>query len=228
MNVLFTFIFSHLIQLSHLLLGRFYSTTGFDYEEVDRYNLRIEAKSGSSSEVASVPVSIKVTDSPDPPQFSQSSYTVSVAESTGIGNTVPSTNFIINDRDTSSEQFDCSLENIESPKVIEHFRTVQSGGECRLVIKKKLDSYYTKEFKFDIQATDQNFRHMYARASVVVKVDDENDHSPVFSKTSYWVSVPSSPSTGSDLVELLAIDRDTGVNGEVRYELVTNQAGANR
>lgn len=223
---LVVFVFS-LITLSYYFPGRFYSTSGFDYEEVDRYNLRIEATSGPSNEVASIPVSIKVKDSPDPPKFSKPSYAISIPENTGVGTTV-STSLVINDRDTSNDQFDCSLENVVSVKVIEHFRAVQSGSECKLVIKKKLDSYDTQEFKFDIQATDQNFRHMYARASVVVKVDDVNDHSPKFSKTSYWVSIPSSPSIGKDLIEFSAVDRDTGTNGEVRYELVTNQADSNR
>jgi hypothetical protein len=190
---------------------------------VDRYNLRIEASSGSSKEVESTPVSIIITGEKDAPAFSKSTYSISVPEDTGVGTTIRSIMMSIIDSDTSSDQFDCSLEKITSPQTTEHFRIVQNQGACLLVLKKKLDSYVTQNFKFEVRATDRAFKHMYASANVDLTVKDTNDHKPEFSKTSYWVSVPSSTPSGRKLMDISAVDRDTGSNGDVIYELTRGQ-----
>ena len=191
----------------------------FDYEDVDRYNLRIEASSGSSKEVESTPVSIIITGEPDVPQFSKSSYEIKIPEDTSVGTTIRSQMMSIIDSDTSADQFDCSMEKVTSLETIEHFGIVRSQGACLLVLKKKLDSYMTKSFKFEVRATDRVFKYMYAKADVTVTVQDVNDHTPEFSKKSYWISVPSSTPADRKLLELLAVDRDSGTNGDVIYEL---------
>ena len=76
--------------------------------------------------------------------------------------------------------------------------------------------------RFQVRATDKNFKHMYATASVVIRVKDENNHAPVFSQMSYWTSVPSNTAVGNELLTIQAEDKDTGKNAEITYSLLSS------
>ena len=58
---------------------------------------------------------------------------------------------------------------------------------------------------------------------VVISVSDHNDHSPVFAKAQYNVTVSESATVGSSIVQLLATDRDAGINGYVTYTIVAGE-----
>lgn len=194
----------------------------------DKYQVRVEAVSGSSQKTVSTDVTITISDEKDPPSFSESSYTISLQESTPASTTV-STGIRIIDKDTSSDKFECSMEKITTLETIDYLSVIQNGEECKLVTKKQIDSSVTPRFEFEMRATDKNFRDMFATASVVVNVADENNHDPVFSQTSYWVSVSSDVPKGTNILTLSTMDKDLGSFGEVTYQLgVLGSSGASR
>ncbi|NWW70126.1 PCD23 protein, partial [Climacteris rufus] len=63
-------------------------------------------------------------------------------------------------------------------------------------------------------------------AQLYVTVLDENDHSPLFAKTQYQISVTEDLEEGSAILDLSASDEDDGLNGEVTYSLLDDTYGA--
>jgi hypothetical protein len=122
------------------------------------------------------------------------------------------------------------MEKITTLETIEYLSVIQDGGECKLVTKpgKQIDSSVTPRFEFEMRATDKNFQNMFATASVVINVVDENNHAPEFSQTSYWVSVSSAVSKGTSILQLSTYDKDLGSFGEVTYQLTVGSADFSR
>ncbi|NXM60853.1 PCD23 protein, partial [Illadopsis cleaveri] len=63
-------------------------------------------------------------------------------------------------------------------------------------------------------------------AQLYLTVLDENDHSPLFAKTQYQISVTEDLEEGSAILALSASDEDAGLNGEVMYSLIDDTYGA--
>ncbi|NWS23637.1 PCD23 protein, partial [Polioptila caerulea] len=63
-------------------------------------------------------------------------------------------------------------------------------------------------------------------AQLCLTVLDENDHSPLFAKTQYQISVTEDLKEGSAILDLSASDEDAGLNGEVMYSLIDDTYGA--
>ncbi|NXR83458.1 PCD23 protein, partial [Pycnonotus jocosus] len=63
-------------------------------------------------------------------------------------------------------------------------------------------------------------------AQLHLTVLDENDHSPLFAKTQYQISVREDLEEGSAILDLSASDEDAGLNGEVTYSLIDDTYGA--
>ncbi|NXP33060.1 PCD23 protein, partial [Leiothrix lutea] len=63
-------------------------------------------------------------------------------------------------------------------------------------------------------------------AQLHLTVLDENDHSPLFVKTQYQISVTEDLEEGSAILDLSASDEDAGLNGEVMYSLIDDTYGA--
>ncbi|NXC94419.1 PCD23 protein, partial [Certhia familiaris] len=63
-------------------------------------------------------------------------------------------------------------------------------------------------------------------AQLCLTVLDENDHSPLFARTQYQISVTEDLEEGSAILDLSASDEDAGLNGEVTYSLIDNTYGA--
>ncbi|NXB66969.1 PCD23 protein, partial [Struthidea cinerea] len=63
-------------------------------------------------------------------------------------------------------------------------------------------------------------------AQLYLTVLDENDHSPLFAKTQYQISVTEDLEEGSAILDLSASDEDDGPNGEVMYSLIDDTYGA--
>jgi len=55
--------------------------------------------------------------------------------------------------------------------------------------------------------------------SLGVRVSDENDNTPTFDRPLYVVNVAENHAANVVITRVLALDGDTGVNGDVRYRL---------
>ena len=53
----------------------------------------------------------------------------------------------------------------------------------------------------------------------VVYVEDCNNHSPIFLSPRYEASLSNMAATGSQVVQVKALDKDTGSNADITYSL---------
>lgn len=86
-----------------------------------------------------------------------------------------------------------------------------------LTLTTVLDRETVGQYDFNIIAYDGGNPPKSAFQRVIVQVTDENDNVPVFQQASYDVSVRQDDPVGSEVVKVIATDRDWGSNGAVRY-----------
>ena len=197
-------------------LGRFSATGSFDYESVREYPIQAQASSGPQ-QVTSAAITITVTDAKDPPKFSKNKFVFTLNELTPSGT---SRGLVITDEDTNWKQFACTIENIRSVDIVNHFKAILDSGECKLVTQSTFDHFKTPKFTFEVRATDTNNRNMYASAEVEFVIEDTNNNAPVFSQSSYWASVSSNFPVRNSILKISATDKDSGSFGEITYELL--------
>lgn len=72
-----------------------------------------------------------------------------------------------------------------------------------------------------VQATDGGIPQMFARVSVIIYVQDENDNAPTFHKSSYEIAIPEDIPGGTSLLSVKASDKDGSFpNNKVVYRIL--------
>ncbi|CAF92207.1 unnamed protein product, partial [Tetraodon nigroviridis] len=104
----------------------------------------------------------------------------------------------------------------------DHFRLeVRDKGEDGkipiLVLHKSLDRETAGSHSLVLTALDGGKPPKSGEMTILVKVLDVNDNTPVFSKDAYSVMLPENAPLGSAVVQVNATDLDEGQNGEVYY-----------
>ncbi|XP_064191411.1 protocadherin-23 [Anguilla rostrata] len=74
---------------------------------------------------------------------------------------------------------------------------------------------------YDILVKAEDQGGLSTQTYVHIEVEDLNDNRPVFSPESYVTSVSSHTQPGTELVNVIAADRDSGTHGQVSYELLS-------
>ena len=85
-----------------------------------------------------------------------------------------------------------------------------------------LDREDTDVYSFDIIATDSGTPERRATTSVLVRLMDVNDNSPVFNNVPDTINVEMSATVGYVLLSILATDADEGRNGTTDIELTSS------
>ncbi|XP_077869641.1 LOW QUALITY PROTEIN: cadherin-23 [Saccoglossus kowalevskii] len=80
-----------------------------------------------------------------------------------------------------------------------------------------LDREYIQAYNITIQARDGGMDPNVAIATVQIEIEDDNDHSPLFTANSYEVSVLENATRGTSLIVLSASDGDIGTNADINY-----------
>ena len=185
-------------------------TQSVDFEQTPVYSLLLTARDGGSpaltgSAVAIVTV-IDVND--NRPQFSMSSYTVTVAESESIGAVVFTAQ--ATDADSgSNQQITYSLGESSPPQ----FTIDSQTGDVNVTAPLALVNY-----TLTIVATDSGMPPLADSAFLQIFVTDTNER-PVFTQSSYSVTLAESEEVGSPLLQVSATDTDVGVNAQIVYSI---------
>ncbi|CAH8512762.1 unnamed protein product [Schistosoma mattheei] len=82
--------------------------------------------------------------------------------------------------------------------------------------------------KTEIQRTINNYRSHTASIMITITIQDENDNDPVFirpNSTNHMILLNPTAIPGQSLSQLLAIDPDEGLNGQVSYAIKGETAG---
>jgi hypothetical protein len=178
-----------------------------DYEFQQSHNFNVTASdSGSSQLSAEEQVSVTVLNVNDnPPQFSQDVYEFNVPENSMLNVKVTAT-----DADLDQITF------IPSSGFTPYFELGTFIGIITNAQDISLDYETQPQFELIVEATDGFFSSF---ANVTINVLDQNDFEPVFLSSSYSAVINESLPIGSSVLQVTAMDGDSGSNAEIEYIL---------
>ncbi|XP_052046679.1 protocadherin-8 isoform X2 [Apodemus sylvaticus] len=108
----------------------------------------------------------------------------------------------------------------------EHFRLQPAyAGSYLVVTAASLDRERIAEYNLTLVAEDRGTPPLRTVRPYTVRVGDENDNAPIFTKPVYEVSVRENNPPGAYLATVAARDPDLGRNGQVTYRLVEAEVG---
>lgn len=154
------------------------------------------------------------------PQFTKDLYLVNISES------IKEESIILQlhatDADEDKKIF-YTLHGSKDPSSLQFFRIDSVTGN--VVVTQRLDYEKNKRHVLTVIAKDQGTPAKRNYAKIIVTVFDHNDHNPEFTSKILQSKIPESSTIGSKVVQLNAIDRDSGQNGEVKYSIVSGNVG---
>ncbi|NXN86745.1 PCD23 protein, partial [Bombycilla garrulus] len=193
-----------------------------DHEVQEHYSLTVMAvDDGSPALSATQVLTIVVLDVNDEtPAFLKQLYETAVHENRDPGE------FVIR---VEAVDRDAGLNSLLQYEILagagyEKFKMNSDTGE--LVTAASLDKETQEVFCEISMNASRVGSESDSTAQLYLTVLDENDHSPLFAKTQYQVSVREDLEEGSAILELSASDEDAGLNGEVMYSLIDDTYGA--
>uniref|UniRef100_A0A8C4R486 Cadherin, EGF LAG seven-pass G-type receptor 2 n=1 Tax=Eptatretus burgeri TaxID=7764 RepID=A0A8C4R486_EPTBU len=87
-----------------------------------------------------------------------------------------------------------------------------------------LDRESMDQHQFIVLGTDRQHRRK-ASCTLLIDVQDRNDHRPQFKEKEYHGSISENPYEGQPLLQVLATDQDTGLNARIHYRIVSEEGG---
>ena len=189
-----------------------------NYEEQSRYELVVEAEDNLElHRVANVTIVVNVIDLNDNvPRFINRNNVVTVKEGVAVGHLL----------------YTCRTEDLDSgdngrvvysiKRTTGHFVIHQTSGDVRT--NGSLDFETSESHVIYVVARDQGTPSSHsAEFKIEVKVQDENDNSPLFHNSSQIVRVAENNAVDKLILTLNASDADAGDNGKFYFTLVPNE-----
>ncbi len=199
--------------------GEIFVVETLDYEDGAEYVLEVTARDKSADPLPTIAkVKIHVRDLNDhAPQITVNSDApdghVEVSEDALIGAFVAHITVIDPDGGDNG-RFTCDLDDTS------HFRLLRLyDTEFKIVTNSLLDRERQPAYNVAIVCTDQGSTPQASTKRVEIRVADINDHAPVFVPEFYNAIIAENNPIGAPIIQVNATDRDTGPNGEIRYEL---------
>ncbi|KAF4082055.1 hypothetical protein AMELA_G00147240 [Ameiurus melas] len=188
-----------------------------DAENQSLYNLTVQVTDGTNT--ATTQVHIRVLDCNDnTPVISQPVYQVSVLENTQVNTE------ILHIKATDNDELAKLSYSIHGSVDLVSMRMFRIDvGTGVLYTADVLDYETCTQHILTIMVKDQEFPYYRDLARIIVTIEDSNDQSPIFTQTVYDGVVTDSAFLGIPIVQVSALDRDTGRNKELVYSL--NQVG---
>ncbi|EDW19762.2 fat-like cadherin-related tumor suppressor homolog isoform X3 [Drosophila mojavensis] len=191
-----------------------------DYETQTSYNLSISVTDGSN--IAHTWLYIQVVDTNDnAPQFTKEIYHVNISENIEEESVIMQLH--ATDRDEDKKLF-YQLHATQDPSSLTLFRIDSISGN--VIVTQKLDFEKTSQHILIAFVKDQGTPGKRNYAKLIVNVHDHNDHPPEFTAKIIQSKVPESAAIGSKIVQVMAIDRDSGKNAEIRYSIISGNVGS--
>ncbi|XP_075902624.1 protocadherin alpha-3-like [Nelusetta ayraudi] len=149
------------------------------------------------------------------PSFSTNSQSIEIAEST-----LPGTKFLV----LSAYDADVGKNGISTYTLSQndHFSLAVNKGDTvspELILQKTLDRERQSEIKLTLTAIDGGTPPKSGTSQIIITVLDNNDHTPVFSKTLYKVRLSENVPPGTSVITVSATDADDGPNSEITFSL---------
>nr|XP_057940770.1 protocadherin-23 isoform X2 [Doryrhamphus excisus] len=194
-------------------------------------HLLVEARdSGDPVRSTITSIDVLIVDANDhAPLFHQDVYTISVSEDTPTGATLLT--LFASDQDCSPENtyldYAITKGNTGKPFCLQ-VKATQTENQMKnvgkLVLCGSLDHETTESYFLTVSVSDRGTPALNSSAIVRVTVTDSNDNAPVFSSTEYHARVSESSPMGASVVQVRAQDPDLGINGFLRYDIVSGDS----
>ncbi|XP_026231627.1 protocadherin-8 [Anabas testudineus] len=196
-----------------------------DFEKRRSYELHIKASDlGANSVPSSCRVVIDIVDVNDnAPEISIKPMTSSSDGVAYITEAAAAESFVAlistSDRDSGSNGYvRISLLGHE------HFTLQQAYGDTFMIVTTTtLDREKTPEYNLTVVAEDLGSPPFKTVRQYTIRVTDENDNAPLFSKSLYEVAVLENNIPGSYVTTVVARDPDVGKNAKVSYKLIDSE-----
>ncbi|KAL9905398.1 fat-like cadherin-related tumor suppressor homolog isoform X2 [Glossina fuscipes] len=199
--------------------GNILLSKSLDWEAQNSYNLTISVTDGSH--VVQTHLFVHVVDTNDNrPQFTKDIYLVNISESIEEESIIMQLH--ATDQDEDKKIF-YTLHGSRDPSSLLYFRVDSITGN--VIVTQRLDYERNNCHVLTVIAKDQGTPAKRNYAKIIVLVHDHNDHAPEFSNKIVQRKIPESTTVGAKIVQLNAIDKDSGLNGEIKYTLVTGNVG---
>nr|XP_055072452.1 protocadherin-8 isoform X2 [Misgurnus anguillicaudatus] len=193
-----------------------------DYEDETTYEIDVQATDLGHNPVPSMcKITVNVRDVNDnPPEISITPITpltdgvAHVSEATGPDILVALIS--IKDKDSGANgQVSCTLNGGHG-----NFRLKRAyEGSYTIVTMAALDREKLPEYNLTVVAEDFGAPPLRTVTSFIIKLTDVNDNAPVFSAKIYEGFIEENQLPGTYITTVLASDQDSGLNGEITYEL---------
>nr|XP_060630204.1 protocadherin gamma-B5-like isoform X18 [Anolis sagrei ordinatus] len=99
---------------------------------------------------------------------------------------------------------------------------------AELVLQKPLDRESEQTIHLILTALDGGEPRKSGTAQIRINVTDANDNPPIFTQDVYKISLHESAPIGSQVLQVLASDKDEGTNAQIRYEFSNIPANSQR
>uniref|UniRef100_A0A9J7YZL0 FAT atypical cadherin 3b n=1 Tax=Cyprinus carpio carpio TaxID=630221 RepID=A0A9J7YZL0_CYPCA len=190
-----------------------------DAETQSLYNMTVQVTDGTDT--ATTQIYIKVLDSNDnSPIFSERTYEVLVSEDTPADTEV----LRVRARDKDERaKLSYSIHGSVDPASMRMFRI--NPGTGVMYTADRLDYETRTQHILTIMVKDQEFPYYRDLAQIIVTLEDANDQPPFFTRTIYDSTVFESAPPGTSALQVIALDRDSGRNGEIVYSIDAGNTG---
>lgn len=180
----------------------------------------VRAQDGGSPEKESVvPVSIRILP-PEVllPKFSAPFYSYTLSEDTPVGTEID----IIRADHPQTLLYSLVKGNTPESNRDEYFVIDKQNG--RLKLEKSLDHETTKWYQFSVlvQYMNEDYK-VVSSVDVSIQIIDANDNKPVLEANPYEAYIVENMPVGTKVIQVKAIDQDSGINGQVTYRLEPTQ-----
>ncbi|ESP00054.1 hypothetical protein LOTGIDRAFT_51965, partial [Lottia gigantea] len=185
----------------------------------DVFEILAEARDhGNPVLTSQVTINIRVLDTDNNPPIINvnvfsSSGSAEVSESSTIGRAVA--HIGVNDPDSG-------LNGIVNCSISHEFISISKldVNEYKVILSKKLDREHIPEHTATVTCYDAGTPPLTSSVAFKIKVLDENDNSPVFTRETYYASIMENNFIGRYISTVKAVDYDAGSNAKITYALV--------
>ncbi|XP_059919417.1 protocadherin Fat 4 [Gadus macrocephalus] len=196
--------------------GQIAAASQVDREEQGFYQLKVVARGGEVTGEALVNITVKDLND-NAPHFLHAVEHVSAVENWGTGHAIFQARASDPD-DGTNGQVVYSLK--QNPKGLFHIHEkhglISLSGPLEVT---------TSSYQVEVTASDTGVPRHTSSLILTVSVYDVNDNSPTFDQLSYEVVIPESEPVNSRFFKVDATDKDSGLNGEIVYDIVDGNTG---
>ncbi|XP_067898848.1 protocadherin Fat 4 [Heterodontus francisci] len=190
--------------------GQINTASSIDREELAFYQLKVVASGGTVTGETLVNITVKDLND-NSPHFPHAVENINAVENWGLGHTIFQAE--VKDPDEGINGM-VSYSLRQNPKDLFHI-----DEKTGIVTLNGPLDINAGSYQVEAVASDMGVPQRTSSLILTVYVHDVNDNSPVFDQLSYEVTISEAEPVNSRFFKVQASDKDSGVNGEITYDI---------